>query len=110
MFQVMKIFKKRERTYDGGTKYSNSTGSMTIYQYRDGSTRLYSYGTLVLKTSRDGYIICTGTYSNTTRRHINTYLANFADGLTLNDLKDIIGTPYAINTKTKRYAYAADHF
>lgn len=43
----------------------------------DNNIYLFSYVTLVCKIDRDGWLICTGTYSQTTRRHIGAFMREY---------------------------------
>ena len=48
---------------------------------------LISYSTLVCTIDRDGYLSCTGTYSATTRKHINRFLKEVAPTVDYYDAK-----------------------
>ena len=50
-------------------------------------THLISYSTLVCTISPDGYLSCTGTYSATTRKHINRFLKEVAPSVDYYDAK-----------------------
>lgn len=44
---------------------------------RDGNIFLISYVTLVCCIDNEGWLSCTGTYSNTTRRHIGAFMREY---------------------------------
>jgi hypothetical protein len=48
---------------------------------------LISYTTLVCTIDNDGYLSCTGTYSQTTRKHIGSFLKEYAPNLCYYDAK-----------------------
>lgn len=43
----------------------------------DGNIYLYSYVTLVCELTHDGWLTCTGTYSQTTRKHIGAFMKEY---------------------------------
>ena len=57
-------------------------------------TILYSYQTAVVQIKKlfgKRYIMCTGTYSATTRKHIGYFLKEYAPDLCYYDMKNIVG-------------------
>jgi hypothetical protein len=45
----------------------------------DGNTYLFSYTTLVIEITADGWLTCTGTYSHTTTRHIGAFMREYVE-------------------------------
>jgi len=45
----------------------------------DGNTYLFSYRTLVIELTADGWLTCTGTYSRTTIRHIGAFMHEYVE-------------------------------
>ena len=45
----------------------------------DGNTYLFSYTTLVIEITTDGWLTCTGTYSRTTIRHIGAFMREYVE-------------------------------
>ena len=45
----------------------------------EGNTYLFSYVTMVVEISADGWLTCTGTYSQTTRRHIGAFMREYVE-------------------------------
>ena len=45
----------------------------------DGNIYLFSYVTLVCTIDRDGWLTCTGTYSQTTRKHIGAFMREYVE-------------------------------
>ena len=43
----------------------------------DGNIYLFSYCTLVIELTHDGQLTCTGTYSQTTRKHIGAFMHEY---------------------------------
>lgn len=43
----------------------------------DDNIYLYSYVTLVCELTNDGWLTCTGTYSQTTRKHIGAFMREY---------------------------------
>lgn len=43
----------------------------------NGNIYLFSYVTLVCKITSEGWLTCTGTYSQTTRRHIGAFMREY---------------------------------
>lgn len=44
---------------------------------KDGNIILFSYITAVIFLSKDGWLECTGTYSQTTRKHIGAFMREY---------------------------------
>ena len=44
-----------------------------------GNTYLFSYYTLVIELTADKWLTCTGTYSQTTRRHIGAFMREYVE-------------------------------
>ena len=44
---------------------------------KDGNIYLFSYRTLVVTLTADGWLTCTGTYSATTRKHIGAFMKEY---------------------------------
>lgn len=44
-----------------------------------GNTYLFSYVTLVCTITADGWLTCTGTYSQTTRKHIGAFMREYVE-------------------------------
>ena len=42
-----------------------------------GNTYLFSYRTLVIELTAEGWLTCTGTYSATTRKHIGAFMKEY---------------------------------
>lgn len=62
---------------------------------------LISYTTTVCVIDRDGFLECTGTYSNTTRRHIGNFLKEYApNNITYYTAKAAFEGNYKINIYT----------
>jgi len=45
----------------------------------NGNTYLFSYVTMVVKITADGWMSCTGTYSQTTRKHIGAFMREYVE-------------------------------
>lgn len=68
----------------------------------DGNIYLFSYYTLVVILTTDGWLSCTGTYSQTTRRHIGAFMYEYVvypnnSRGTYYDAKDCYENHYRIN-------------
>lgn len=44
-----------------------------------GNIHLFSYVTLVCTITKDGWLTCTGTYSQTTRKHIGAFMREYVE-------------------------------
>ena len=51
-----------------------------IVYHDDGSVDLISYETLVIRIDGAGWLECTGTYSQTTRKHIGAFMRELTGG------------------------------
>lgn len=45
----------------------------------DGNKYLFSYRTMVVELTADGWLTCTGTYSRTTIRHIGAFMREYVE-------------------------------
>lgn len=63
-------------------------------------THLISYNTLVITIDPDGWMSCTGTYSQTTRRHINRFLREVAPSVSYQDAKKCYEDGLEMNVHT----------
>jgi hypothetical protein len=45
----------------------------------NGNIHLFSYVTLVCTITKDGWLTCTGTYSQTTRKHIGAFMREYVE-------------------------------
>jgi len=45
----------------------------------DGNKYLFSYRTMVIELTADGWLTCTGTYSRTTIRHIGAFMREYVE-------------------------------
>lgn len=66
---------------------------------------LFSYTTLVCKIDSDGWLTCTGTYSQTTRKHIGAFMREYViypngDHGTYYDAKKCYENNYRFNIDT----------
>lgn len=68
--------------------------------YINGRIELMSYETVVINIDHEGWLTCTGTYSNTTRRHIAAFLKECAPNLTYHDAKRAYEDYHKINIHT----------
>lgn len=66
----------------------------------DGSIHFFSYRTLVITISRDGWLHCTGFYSATTRKQIGWFLKEYAPMLTYHMVKQVCNDDMMINIHT----------
>lgn len=66
----------------------------------DNGIHLISYTTLVCTINKNGYLSCTGTYSQTTRRHIGSFLKEYAPNLCYYDAKRCYEKGEKINIHT----------
>jgi hypothetical protein len=66
----------------------------------NGDICLFSYVTLVAWIDRDGWCGCTGTYSQTTRKHISAFAKEYAAPLDYYSFKDAHAKGYVINHHT----------
>lgn len=72
---------------------------------KDENIYLFSYRTMVVEITADGWMTCTGTYSNTTRRHIGAFMREYVEYPngsrgTYHDAKNAFINGYRFNVKT----------
>ena len=72
-------------TYDKRLQYC-PYGSCGVV-FNDYGTHLISYTTLVCSIDPDGWLTCTGTYSQTTRKHIGAFIREYAPMLSYHSAK-----------------------
>ena len=61
---------------------------------------MYSYCTDVIHIDKDGWLTCTGTYSQTTRRHISAFVREYAPHFSYYDAKDAYEKRHKLNIYT----------
>ena len=66
----------------------------------NGDICLFSYVTLVAWIDRDGWCGCTGTYSQTTRKHISAFAKEYAAPLGYQSFKQAHAGAYVVNCHT----------
>lgn len=66
----------------------------------DGSIHFFSYRTLVITISPDGWLCCTGLYSATTRKQIGWFLKEYAPMITYHMVKQVYNDAMMINIHT----------
>ena len=71
----------------------------------NGDTYLFSYTTLVIELTHDGWLTCTGTYSATTRKHIGAFMREYitwpnGERATYHDAKKAYMGGYRLNVTT----------
>ena len=69
-------------------------------RFENGSTILISYATVVCVIDEHGFLTCTGTYSQTTRKHIGAFIHEYAPMLSYYDVKRCYQNNEAINIAT----------
>ena len=62
------------------------TGSCHVW-INGGHIKLWSYHTLVIDYVPGDTLVCTGTYSATTRKHISAFMREYVPGYTYHDAK-----------------------
>lgn len=75
----------------------------------DGKIFLFSYSTLVAWINEDGWCGCTGTYSQTTRRHISAFAKEYAAPLDYSSFKKAYEGGYVVNLHTGEMLYYYDY-
>lgn len=75
--------------------YAQATVKVDDY----GAITLISYTTEVITIDPQGWLTCTGTYSQTTRKHISAFMSEYTK-LTYKDAKDAYENNYTINIYT----------
>lgn len=71
-----------------------------IIQDSDGTIKLISYATCVAAVDAEGWLSCSGTFSSSTRRHINRFLKEFDTPCGYYDAKRCYEKDEAINIYT----------
>ena len=66
----------------------------------DAGVRMFSYKTMVIKIDRNGWLDCTGTYSQTPRRQIRWFLREYAPMISYQMVKQCVEDRMVINVKT----------
>ena len=66
----------------------------------DGGISFFSYITLVCHIDAEGWLECTGTYSQTTRKQIGWFLKEYAPAMTYHMVKQAYIDNMAININT----------
>lgn len=66
----------------------------------DGSIFLISYTTTVIHVDPSGWLVCTGLYSATTRKHISAFLREYFPDITFYMVKAIAGGDEILNVHT----------
>ena len=64
-----------------------------------GNINLFSYVTLVVSIDADGWLTCSGTYSQTTRKHISAFMNEYT-GLNYYNAKACYTEGYKLNIHT----------
>lgn len=68
--------------------------------FNEYGTHLVSYTTLVCSIDNDGWLTCTGTYSQTTRKHIGAFIKEYAPMLNYYNAKHCYENDVMINIYT----------
>ena len=71
---------------------------------QNGAIRFISYNTEVITIDPEGWLTCTGLYSNTTRMQISKFLQEYAPNITLKEVKKCVEYNYTINIYTGEVA------
>lgn len=66
-----------------------------------GGIKLVSYSTVVIDIDPMGWLVCTGTYSQTTRKHISAFLKEYAPNIGYYDAKGCFENKMTINIHTR---------
>ena len=69
-----------------------------------GAITFVSYSTEVITIDPQGWLTCTGTYSNTTRRQIGKFLSEYAPNLSYYDVKKCYEANKTMNIYTRELA------
>ena len=85
-------------TYDKRLQYCPH-GSCGVV-FNDYGTHLISYTTLVCSIDHDGWLTCTGTYSQTTRKHIGAFIREYAPMLSYYSAKHCYENDVMMNIYT----------
>lgn len=79
------------------TGHKNAQAEVYISNVRDA---LWSYNTHVMSIYPDGWVVCFGLYSATTRRHISWFLKEFYPMITYAQVKAMVEGNYEYNYLT----------
>ena len=96
--KVIDGYYEKTVTYDKRLAYCPYGSAGVIVN--DNGIHLVSYTTLVCSIDNDDFLTCTGTYSATTRKHINAFLKEYAPNLCYYDAKACYEKGHAINIHT----------
>lgn len=66
----------------------------------DGTIVLRSYATNVVEIDPDGWLVCAGLYSATTRKHISLFVREYTRTMNYYDVKKAFENGYRINIHT----------
>ena len=88
----------RTVSYDKRLEYCPNGSAGVVFN--NNGVNLVSYTTLVCTIDADGFLSCTGTYSNTTRKHIAAFLKEYAPMLSYHDAKYCYENNIVMNVKT----------
>ena len=86
-------------TYDRALRDMPSAQCGVIFA-EDGTTHFVSYTTRVISITPDGWLECTGTYSQTTRKQIGRFLREYAPAITYQMAKQCFNDGMVINIHT----------
>lgn len=70
-----------------------------------GSITLVSYETDVINIDPQGWLTCSGTYSQTTRKHISAFMREYAPNYTYKDAKAAFERNFTFNVYTGEVQY-----
>lgn len=85
-------------TYDKNLAFCPS-GSCGVV-FNENGINLISYTTLICTIDKENFLTCTGTYSTTTRKHINAFLKEYAPKLSYFNAKYCYENNVAMNIET----------
>ena len=77
--------------------------------HNDGRKDLISYSTLVCTVDKNGWLTCRGLYSQTTRKHISSFIREVAPNLSYYDAKRCYENDEAINIYTGEIISLSDY-
>lgn len=86
-------------SYDRALKFAPAAQCGVVLS-DDGSIHFISYTTRVITIDKEGWIECTGTYSQTTRKQIGKFLKEYAPVFNYYTMKQIAETGKRINLYT----------
>lgn len=84
-------------------------GSAGVTFSGSGSVVLVSYETAVCEIDSEGWLTCSGTYSATTRRHINAFMKEYGRGASYYTCKECYEKNHAYNVLTGEVMPLADY-